>query len=303
MPHQIHTFLNQYNPEIAIFIRYEIWPVLLSNLNKRKIPTYLIAAGFRESHWYFQFYGKWLLPYLKNFQTIYHANEPSFNLAIQRGLLNSKRSGDPRFDRVLSISHQANPPMSLLKAYKNVKTLIAGSTWAADMDIILSFPSKFQDWKWIVVPHNIDPETIQSHLSKMPQKTLRWSDFKAADVLPEHQCMLIDEVGMLATLYSLSDIAYIGGGFGTSVHNVAEAAVYGIPVIFGPHHTKSAEALDLLTMKAALSIHNEAEFSAAISYFAKEENKNRARTIASKYIAQNAGATEKICIDLFEKNK
>lgn len=294
-PFKVRKFLNLANPHVAIFIKYEFWLNYLTELKKRQIKTYLISAVFRPNQVFFQWYGGWYRKALHCFEYLYVQDEGSKKLLSDYGIHNVEVCGDTRFDRVLEIQQNARllPEVELFTKGGN-PVLVLGSSWPEDEKIILPYFNAHPDLKLIIAPHEIHSEHllyIQSLLSR-PSVRLSESDNES---LQTHDCLIIDSFGLLSSIYRYGQVAYIGGGFGKGIHNTLEAAVYGIPVIFGPKYQKFKEARGLIDCGGGFSVDNETAFINRMNDFISQP-KERAKVgiAAEDFVHHNAGATEQI---------
>ncbi len=277
-------------PTAVFFIKYEFWFNYLNALKEKNIPTYLISGIFRPNHYFFKSYALWYRNQLKNFNYFFVQNETSKSLLNSIEIQNVTIAGDTRFDRVYEISQQTKE-FEIIRAFcENKKIIVAGSTWEEDEKILSSFD--FNNSKLIIAPHEID----ENHLKNIEtlfkkKKILRYSKANIKDV-KDYSILIIDNIGMLSSLYKYGSIAYIGGGFGSGIHNILEAATFGLPVLFGPNYKKFSEAIELINMGGAFSITNESDFRDRMIYLDNENNLKQASKICKNYIENNIGATE-----------
>lgn len=281
-------FIEIVNPEMAIFTKYEFWYYYFKALHKNKIPLYLISGIFRKEQIFFKGYGGFYRDILKCVTHFFVQNEESDLLLKSIGLSNTTISGDTRFDRVFenAVAPKQLPEIAAFCA--GVPVLVCGSTWPEDEKLLTSLAAKYLDWKLIIAPHEIDDSHIQSVQALFPQ-AIKFSDLKSQTPGTESQILIINNIGMLSSLYQYGKVAYIGGGFGAGIHNTLEAAAFGLPVIFGPKYSKFQEAKDLIAIDAAKSISSNEELIAAFEHF----NRNDESSIAAKkYVNSKQGATE-----------
>jgi len=303
-PYKVRKFLNLANPCMAIFIKYEFWNNYLSELNKRKIPTYVVSAIFRKEQLFFKWYGGMYRNMLYMFTHLFVQDERSKELLKKYGVNNVTVVGDTRFDRVWEVYNKRREiePVELFveQARKSgQKILIAGSSWPKDEDIFIPYFNEHPEIRLIIAPHEIHQEHltyIQSHLKR---SFVRLSEPFAADAV-DSDCLIVDCFGMLSSIYRYGDLCYIGGGFASSgIHNVLEAAVYDLPVIFGPIYHKFKEAVDLIAVGGGFPITNQSEFEACMNDFLSYQNLlEEAGKIAGDFVRDNIGATEKIMREL-----
>jgi 3-deoxy-D-manno-octulosonic-acid transferase len=297
-------FLDLARPVMAIFIKYEFWMNYLCLLKKRDIPTYIISAIFRPNQIFFRWYGKTYRKVLKNFKWFFLQDVNSKELLEKLDIRdNITVSGDTRFDRVQEIYMQRKEiPLIdkfLAKTPDKPFALVAGSTWEKDEAIILPYFNATPEMKLVIVPHEVNEEHLKSIISKLKRPYVRYSQ-AGEDEIQEAGCLIIDCVGLLSSIYRYGDIAYIGGGFGVGIHNILEAAVYGIPVLFGPNHGKFKEAKELIQYGGSFSISGVEMFSNRMNEFSAyasllQESGKRAKD----YVEQNLGATNKIYEKIF----
>lgn len=288
-------FIEIANPIAAIFVKYEFWYFFLNQLKNKNIPTYIISAIFRNDQVFFKPYGGWYRKFLFNFEHLFVQNENSKNLLAGIGVNNVTVAGDTRFDRVMA-NAQSTKKIPLLEQFvDNSKVMVAGSTWPKDEEVILEyFKSNPHNLKLIIAPHEIHPQSIEKLKEKLGLKTLRYTLPNEFDP-KEAQVLIIDTIGILSSVYQYGDIAYIGGGFGVGIHNTLEAAVFGIPVIFGPNYHRFQEAVELIEIGAACSITNSIDFNNAINNFiSSEENLQKVKRISIDYFSKKIGATKSI---------
>ncbi len=284
-------FIASINPEMAIFTKYEFWHFYFKELKDRHIPLYVISGIFRENQAFFKWYGGFYRNILKSVTYFFVQNKESENLLKSIGLNNVTINGDTRFDRVYE-NAQSPKQLSLIESFiGNSPTLICGSTWPEDEKILSALPEKYPNWKFIIAPHEIHESHIESIEKQFSINSLRFSVFSSSDqtLNAKHQTLIIDNIGMLSSLYQYGKVAYIGGGFGTGIHNTLEAAAFGLPVIFGPKYDKFQEAKDLIAIGAAESISSVEELIRAFEGFI--ENKNAADQ-AKRYVVDKKGATD-----------
>ena len=305
LPKNVERFLQLANPAMAIFIKYEFWMNYLQALRKRQIPTYIISAIFRTNQSFFRFYGKSQRPVLNCYDWIFVQDEASRSLLSQYNIHNVSVSGDTRFDRVCAI-YQNRKELSLVEQFANPNnsegkkfTLVAGSTWAKDEDILIDYFNRHTEIKLIVVPHEIDKERLKSIICKLKRPYICYSEANENNIR-QADCLIVDCIGLLSSIYRYGEVAYIGGGFGAGIHNLLEAAVYGIPVIFGPNYHKCREAKELIENGGGFSIETQYSFDQLFDGFATHSCQlKQAGQIAGNYVLENTGATgiihEEIC--------
>ena len=296
-----NKFISLINPFQVVFVKYEFWYHYINELYDKNIPLYFISSVFRPSQQFFAWYGAFFRNMLKKASWIFVQDQDSLLLLKEIGITNAEKAGDTRFDRVLEIaSFPSN--LSLIEKFvfgKNI--LVAGSTWPQDEKLLFSLFANLEGNanKFIIAPHEISEEHISELLNSYGSEAIRYSELTEGNASLS-RVLIIDNIGLLASLYNYGSMAFVGGGFGKGVHNVLEAAVYGIPVFFGPVHQKSREAKSLVQLDCAYSIETSDQL---IKCFLKlEKNSILTKQIhidISEYFERESGATKKI----FEKMK
>jgi len=239
-------FLQLVQPEKAFFIKYEYWYFYIGELKKRNIPLFIVSAIFRENQYFFKnnLWGKWYRQMLLKTDHFFVQNEKSAQLLQSIGLNNFTVSGDTRFDRVAAIARGAKKIPLVEKFKNNQPLLIAGSTWKPDEELLAGFINSHPHLKVVFAPHEVTPANMNRLEQLLKTSHIRLS--KAGEnEIDRYQVLIIDSIGLLSSLYQYGNVAYIGGGFGVGIHNILEAATFGLPVIFGPNYEKFKEAVDL----------------------------------------------------------
>ncbi|MFT6795647.1 MAG: 3-deoxy-D-manno-octulosonic-acid transferase [Maribacter sp.] len=292
---KVAEFLDVTRPKLAIFIKYEIWPNYLAALDKRNIPTLLISALFKKEQIYFKPYGAFMRNALKTFDHFYVQDENSKSLLNSIGLTNCTVSGDTRMDRVSKILDSDNS-LDFMDAFNTTENcLIAGSTWPEDEKLLVDYINRSpSDIKFVIAPHNIKKEHSHELKKSIDKPTLLYSEIETQN-LENINVLIIDTIGILTKLYSYATIAYVGGGFATGLHNTAEPAVFGIPVIIGPEYKGFREAEALISLGGIISICTIAELTKHLNELtANKEKRNKVGRINATYITENKGASTKI---------
>jgi 3-deoxy-D-manno-octulosonic-acid transferase len=299
-PLRVSKFLNLANPAMAIFIKYEFWLNYMTELKKRKIKTYIISAIFRTDQLFFRWYGAWYRKILSCYDNIFVQDEASKELLAQYHVENVDVCGDTRFDRVIEIQNQARQIPEIEEFKKTGElVLITGSSWQDDEDIIIPYFNTHPEIKLIIAPHEIHHEHLLFIQSLLQRPAVRLSESKTVD-MQSIDCVIIDSFGLLSSLYRYGDVAYIGGGFGKGIHNTLEAAVYGIPVIFGPKYQKFKEARDLISCGGSFSINNKTSFENKMDEFlTNPQARKTSGEKAGEFVSKSAGATPKISEKIF----
>lgn len=316
-PRNAQRLIELIRPEMAIFTKYEYWPCYFQALHEKQVPLYLISAIFRPSQVFFRWYGSFFRKALHCVTYFFTQNEASLRLLAQLGHRNALLAGDTRFDRVVEIPKQRKQFEEIEAFTRGCKVLVAGSTWPADEALLASLHWQYTEWKLIFAPHEIHEDHIRAIETLFP-RSIRYSSLinavshQSSDHSPptaDHRSLttdhrtpntlIIDNIGMLSSLYGYGNIAYIGGGFGAGIHNTLEAAAYGCPVIFGPNYHKFQEAKDLIALGAGFSINHKDELSAVFETLNSVATREAAGEKAKSYVQANAGATDKILAHLF----
>lgn len=294
-------FLNTLNLKLAIFVKYEVWPTFLNELKKGRIPIVLVSAIFTESQAYFKWYGSFMKNALRNFSHIFVQNESSRELLESIQIKNASISGDTRLDRVSEILDR-NHSLSFMETFKQDEIcLVAGSTWPEDEAILIDYINHSpKHLKFVIAPHTIRKDKILGLAGAVTKKTAIYSHH-VENNLRDCQVLIIDTIGMLTKIYSYADIAYVGGGFATGLHNTLEPAVYGIPVLIGPHYSGFKEAEDLVSLRGILPIKDKWSFGEQLKKLLdNQELLKRTGQINADYIAKNKGASIQI-VDYLRK--
>jgi 3-deoxy-D-manno-octulosonic-acid transferase len=285
-------FVELTNPDIAFFIKYEYWFNYIRQLKKKQIPVIGVSSIFRPGQRFFTWYGSWQLNMLKSFARFFVQNETSEKLLIQHGINQVSVSGDTRFDRVSQIAGNAKS-FQLIKKFKgDNQIIIGGSTWPPDEELILELiAGKPNGLKFIIAPHEVHNDRIDSLIKNLPGGTLRFSEIDEANV-EAAKVIVIDNIGILSHLYQYGDFALIGGGFGVGIHNILEAATFGLPVIFGPNYQKFQEARELIDRRGAYAVKGKDEFlNIAEKLINGKEFLEETSRICKTYVAEKRGAT------------
>ena len=301
-PTNVRLFFHYFKPKILILIKYEFWQNYLKGCKKRGIPVYSVSSIFRPNQVFFRWYGR--AGYNKVLNKVTHffvQNEQSRELLASLGYTdNVTVSGDTRFDRVIDISNAAKP-LPLVEAFVgDSNVFVAGSSWPGDEALFIPWFQRQQRMKLIIAPHIIS----ESHLSEIEaalngKRVLRYTD-ATPDNAEQADVLVVDCFGLLSSIYRYAQAAMVGGGFGHGIHNVPEAAVYGIPVIIGPNNQNFREARHLLEAGGCFEVHDSAEFDAiADRLFADRRFLLHAGSVAGEYIHKNAGATDIIYKHIF----
>ncbi len=301
-------FLRLVRPVMAFFIKYEFWSNFLHILKHRNIPTYSVSSIFREDQVFFKWYGRNYAGVLKCFTRFFVQNEESKRLLEGIGITAVDVVGDTRFDRVLQIKEAAKQ-LPICEAFRtgvassqsadvphhDFKVFVAGSSWPPDENIFIPFFNEHKDWRLLIAPHVIAEEHLKLILSLIKgKKVVRYTQTTPEEAA-EADVLVIDCFGLLSSMYNYGDVAYIGGGFGVGIHNTLEAAVWNMPVIFGPNNKKFQEAQGLLKSGGGFEINTYEDFSGLMSSLMNDETfLKQAGDKAGAFVAHLAGATDKV---------
>ena len=301
-------FLRLVRPVMAFFIKYEFWSNFLHILKHRNIPTYSVSSIFREDQVFFKWYGRNYAGVLKCFTRFFVQNEESKRLLEGIGITAVDVVGDTRFDCVLQIKEAAKQ-LPICEAFRtgvassqsadvphhDFKVFVAGSSWPPDENIFIPFFNEHKDWRLLIAPHVIAEEHLKLILSLIKgKKVVRYTQTTPEEAA-EADVLIIDCFGLLSSMYNYGDVAYIGGGFGVGIHNTLEAAVWNMPVIFGPNNKKFQEAQGLLKSGGGFEINTYEDFSGLMSPLMNDETfLKQAGDKAGTFVAHLAGATDKV---------
>ena len=301
-PSNARRFLDIAHPEIAIFVKYEYWLNLLRELRRRKVRTYIVSAIFRRNSIFFRPYGGWWRQALETFDVLFVQNEESKELLATLGFDNVLVAGDTRFDRVAEITRTAKR-IDIIDRFKGDSRLfVAGSTWGPDEELLIRLINDNPEVKFIIAPHEMDEGRIARIIGEVRGGTLRYTQCTSRTGYGSRQVLILDTVGILASVYSYATWSYIGGGFGVGIHNTLEAATFGLPVAFGPNYEKFKEARDLVTLGAARSVSDYAQLREWFTPLRDNEVfLQKTSRIAKDYTTRHQGATSIIIKTIFQE--
>lgn len=298
-PKKVRRFLDAVDIEKAIFVKYEFWGNYLHELHRRAIPTYIISAIFRPTQMFFRPYGGLFRKMLHCYDTLFVQDEQSATLLRSVGVTNVEIAGDTRFDRVTDIlENKVDLPIVEIFS-RGSFTLFAGSSWEPDEEFLIPFFNSHPGMKMVLAPHELSRERIEGICAKLTRPYVLYTE-TTKEKAAEADCLIIDCYGILSKSYRFATTAYVGGGFGAGIHNINEAAVYGIPVVFGPNYGKFKEARDLIAIEGAFAIADGKGFAQIMERllndgaYLKEHGE-----IAGRYIKEHLGATRRIYARLF----
>ena len=294
-------FLDLVNPSFTFFVKYDFWANYLSELQKRNHKHYVISAIFRSNQYFFKKKGKWMLEILSKIDHFFVQNEDSKYMLLTRNITQVNTTGDTRFDRVIDITTQAKN-LPLLKIFKQDKPLfIGGSTWPKGEELIIEFSKHYGTrFKYVVAPHEIHFERIEKLRTQFNLKVLLYSEVTEQNI-DTADVLIINNIGLLSSLYAYADIAYIGGGFGKGIHNTLEAATFGMPIFIGPKNEKFQEAQDLKDIGIAQEIKSAQELIAHCDHlFTRPKKWTELKEKSRAYVEGKSGATQKIINHVFK---
>lgn len=313
-PGNARVLLDAVRPALVLWIKYDYWYHYLKEVKKRNIPLLLISGIFWKEQLFFKSYGTFYRRMLQCFTHLFVQTAGSKQLLESIGFNeNVSINGDTRFDRVIEIAEQFEP-LNLIKAFcKDFPVVVAGSTWQEDEEELFHFASTHPEIKFIIAPHEISAAHVRE-IKKLFRHSVTYSDFEAAssgtvshpgtDAENTPHIMIIDNIGMLARLYSYATITYVGGGFGKDgLHNVLEAAVYGKPVVFGPEYEKFIEAVELVEAGGAFSVGTALELETVFTTLLENPvDYNQACEASKQYVYSKKGAKDRIINYILENN-
>lgn len=305
----LQAFIDILAPERAIFIKYEVWLHTLSYLKEKGVPTYLVSAIFRPQQIFFKPYGQIFREALDCYTWIFVQNEASYILLQSIGLKHLSIAGDTRTDRVWDIKSSAQDD-SIVEAFvrgaheEGQKILMVGSSWEEDETTYLPLLEQDPRWRIVIVPHEISTKRIQTLRARLKHNSvLCHTEVHSLDELTDVRVLIVDKMGLLSSLYKYTDVAYIGGGFGRGIHNTLEAAVYDVPILFGPKYHKFMEAEALVATEAAFCVHTDQEVVQVLDRLFEDSYRMTVGARAGAYIQSNLGSTDAIMSGIFTSSK
>ena len=294
-PRNVRRFLELAHPCMAFFIKYEFWQNYLKGLQRRDIPVYSVSSIFRRNQVFFRWYGGKYYKVLTRFTHLFVQNEVSKDLLATLGIHNVTVVGDTRFDRVIEIFRQAKQ-LPLVEAFKGQcrRVMVAGSSWQPDEDIFIPYFNAHPEMKLIIAPHVIGEDHLKEITGKLKRPYVRYTQTTEEEAA-KADCLIVDCFGLLSSIYRYGEVAYVGGGFGVGIHNVLEAAVYGVPVLFGPNNRRFREARGLLDAGGGIEVTDRRTFDSTMdkllsdgTYLADCGQR------AGDYVRSQAGASDKV---------
>lgn len=299
-PQKAKKWVNLLRPKLTVFVKYEFWYYFIRELQRQQRPVLLISGIFRKEQLFFKPYGRLFKDLLKGYDCLFLQDRTSADILRNAGISRFRVAGDTRVDRVQQLADRAREFPEIVRFIDKKTCWVAGSTWPPDEDLIKTSMRRIP--KWIIAPHEINDARLQDIEKLFHAQTIRYSALqKDPEAGKSASVLILDNIGMLSAVYRLADVAYIGGGFGKGIHNILEAAVNHIPVIFGPNYQKFKEAHALIARGGAFVVHNEAEFSQLLLQLSQASICTAAGEKAGGYIRDNLGATKEIMEYIQEK--
>ncbi len=293
-PANAAKFFDIVKPDKVFFIKYEFWFNYMLEAEHRNIDWFVVSAIFRPSQLFFKSYGRWFLQRLKHVKHFFTQNEKTTSLLYSYGINDVTETGDTRFDRVIDVLKNKKSFPEIERFVNGKSVFVAGSSWLPDEKLLSEIMEVFPEMQWIIVPHEIHENHLEQLESLLLLPHVRYSHADE-EHLRRAKILIIDQIGMLSQIYQYAHFAYIGGGFGKGIHNILEAAVYGIPVFFGPNYLRFNEAVELVNMGGAYSIHSGTELHSLLKQFTEDKIiYNHTAQVCKNYVEVNIGASQKI---------
>ena len=289
-------FIDLINPSLVIFVKYDFWFNYLQLLQQKEIPHLFFGCNFRENQIYFKPGNKWQVEILQRINRLFTLNKQSFDVLKNNNFSNIEIGGDTRFDKVIQNARRCKPIALVEKFKQNKALLILGSSWEKEENILADYLEKNKEWnkqlKIIIAPHNIYGNHISEIMGKLPVKSLKFSEANEHNI-EGFDVLIIDNIGMLSTLYQYGNISFIGGGFTNRLHNILEAATFSNALIYGNNHAKFPEGKQLIETNGAFAIKDANDFSNCINrFFENKKLLESTQQRAKAFIENNKGATE-----------
>jgi 3-deoxy-D-manno-octulosonic-acid transferase len=292
-------FIEILKPSIVFFVKYEFWRNYLTELEKRQIPVISFSAIFRPNQLFFKYYGGFFREILTKFKHVLVQNQESFDLLKSIDIQQITLAGDTRFDRVKQIV-DAKKDIPIAERFKaNRQILMVGSAWQTDMEVLIPLMNLLKNdlnLTFVIAPHEIHREEIIAWQKQIESKSICFSEVKTDTKLIDYQVLIIDNIGMLSSLYQYADFAFIGGSFDKGLHNILEAATFGMPIFFGNKaYHKFQEAVDLVNLGGAYAVESTDDLGEMLNDLRLDKvKKKKTDKISQNYVLQNIGATEKV---------
>ena len=300
-PENARRFIAHINPSCAIFTKYEYWFHFYRELKRQEVPLFVISAIFRKDQLFFKWYGRFFRKILACVSRFFVQNEESRELLASIGLTNAIVSGDTRYDRVYENGKAPQSFPEIARFCGDSPCLVAGSTWPQEEEMLAAYLKSNRDlpanrtWKYIIAPHEVTEDHLRTILALFGKDAVCYSEWINNSQMVAPDVLVIDRIGMLSSVYRYGHVALIGGGFGKGIHSILEAAVFGMPVLFGPNYKKFSEAHELIKAGCAFPVSNAEEFIARLGWLQNDEEfRRKAAEAAEKTVLQNRGATSLI---------
>ena len=289
----MEKFVTIMQPSEVFFVKYDLWAHLIAALKLRGIPMYLIAASFRKNQMYFSWYGGFFRKMLLDMDWIFTQNQRSVDLLRQLGISKVSLSGDTRFDRVAATAAAPKPLEEIKSWIDNRWVIVVGSAWEEDMRLLIPLINARENYKWIIAPHDLNPEPIDRWAQQISHSSKKYSNWTSAD---SNSVLFIDNIGMLSSLYQFAHISYVGGAFGKGLHNILEPLGFGVPVIFGrvKRENKFPEASQAQLEGCGFSVEDEKGLILVFSELEKEDIYQKSADSAKNWVNSNLGAADRI---------
>lgn len=281
-------FVNAIKPSTVIFVKYDLWFHHLNEAKKCGAKLLLISAQFRPSQQYFKFYGITARKALKLFDKIFLVDADSEKLLHQIDVNNTRVCGDTRYDRVMEVAANADSIAAIETFKGTAKLIVCGSTWPEDEKLLAACVNAFPSTRWVVAPHEVVEANIQRLESLLP-RSVRLSTFKNNDA----NVLVVDSIGILNSIYRYADVAYVGGGFRTGLHNILEATAFGVPTVFGPDFSRFPDAGEMAQKGLVFTIRNEEELKSKLDGLLAEDQ-TKLRNEITTFMQSRTGATNAI---------
>jgi len=290
-------------PEIVFFVKYEFWFYYIHELKKRNIPLYLVSAIFRENQLFFKNspWGKWYRKMLFSFEQFFVQDDQSVKLLHGVGIKNVTKAGDTRFDRVAEIARNGKNIPLVEKLKGNSLLVVAGSTWKPDEELLVQYIHSHPETKFIIAPHETKKANIERLISLLKTPVICYTEATEESVMNK-QVLIVDTIGILSSIYKYADLSYIGGGFGVGIHNTLEAAIFGMPIVFGPNYLKFKEATTMVDLCIAFPVNDSSSLNTILDHLLSDnEKRNSIAGQCAHFTNQNLGATQIILNKVFNR--
>lgn len=302
-PGNARKFIELVRPELVFFVKYEFWHNYIHELKKQNIPLYLFSAIFRENQLFFKksFIAGWYRHMLHGFTHFFVQDDQSVELLAQIGIRNVTKAGDTRFDRVAEIARNGKE-ITLVEKFKgNSQLVVAGSTWKPDEELLVEYIHSHPDTKFIIAPHETKPANIERLINLLKSPVICYTEATEETVM-NRQVLIVNTIGVLSSIYKYADLSYIGGGFGVGIHNTLEAAIFGMPIVFGPNYLRFNEATSMVKLGIAFPINDYSTLQPVFdSLLSDTEKRNQIAQKCIQFTDQNLGATQIILNKVFNK--